>query len=671
VARSYSKERRPLLPDEPACWYEAHTREAIKANGYMPEWGAHVLLFDHVRALEEDQLDVHLQNVLNAQLYSNRELMAFDWVSQVATTFKPLRPNIENIIQSVVDTLRSRFSANRPRAKVMTQGADFDIYRKGRLLDRFVWGEFRGHKVWGKVDVMTKDALVYGTGWLKSGTDSDKTYIERVHPDEMVIDQRECVSDEVPLCMYRRKLIHRSKLLQMYGADRDAAEAIREAQSRGWAYTSFRSPTEDQIIVIEAHKRGPKGRHVIAIENYTLLDELYDEECFPYVWLKCREPETGFYGLPLVSDLMGYQIKQDETNELIRIAQHIMCVPRIFNERGADLQVSQFDNSMAKIYEYTGMMPQAMVWPGVNAEVYNERDRNRSAAYEYTGVSEAVANVAQMSSQDRFDSAPARREHIQLQDQRHNPFVQRIESVYMDLAERVIADNAKLYRGRKVDRSTSYLSHNLVQQIPWSEVDMERDRYVLELGAASVLSMSPAARTDKLETMLSEGKIDIQDYYSLSGDPDLERLTNRKAAKTDYVESMIDKMLDGKPQTPTAFTDLDVAIPMVSDELQRLLSIGDETEGTEVPADVIDCFVQWLELAKELKAPAITEPAMAPGVDEAQVAAGMPPGPPPPQGMGPTAPGMPPGPELGMTGVAIDPALAAQMQSGMSFDVPG
>jgi hypothetical protein len=149
----------------------------------------------------------------------------------------------------------------------------------------------------------------------------------------------------------------------------------------------------------------------------------------------------------------------------------------------------------------------------------------------------------------------------------------------------------------------------------------------------------------------------------LSGDPDLERLTNRKAARSDYVESMIDKMLDGKPQTPTEFTDLDTAIPMVMDELQRLLSIGDELDGTAVPVEVINCFVQWLELAKELKAPAVTEPSMAPGVAEASAGMGAPPIPgmsgiP---GMGGLDPALAqPDPPLGLTGVAVDPAMAMQ-----------
>ena len=644
-------------PGEPTAWWNCPSKADVAKNGLTDEYCAHVLLFEDTRALEEDQIDIHYQNILNAKLYSNRELMAFEWTGTLATSFRPLKANLENVIQSVVDTLRARFATNRPRAKVVTRGADFDVYRKGRLLDRWLWGEFLHHKLWAKMEVVTKDSMVYGTGWLKHGIDGKETFVERVNPDEMIVDQRECVSNDMPLCLRQRKLVSRLWLQETFGSDAAMHEHIATAQAKGWTYTSYRTPSEDQIVLIEAWKRptrpgGSDGRHVIAIENCTLVDQPYKRDGFPFVWLKWRDPESGFYGLPLVSDLIGYQIRQDEMQSLIQRGQEVMCVPRLAVEEGSSVQVSQLDNQVGKIVNYRGTEPKPLIWPAFHPELYAERDRNKSSAYEFSGVSEALAQAKPLSSQQRFDSAPAQREFQQAQDTRFNHFVQRGEEAYLAVAEGLVADGAELYTGQKIDRATSYLSHNLVQQIPWSKVDMDRDRYVLQVAASSVINMSPAARTDKLEGMLAEGKITIDDYYAMSGDPDLERLTDRKAAKTDHVESMIDQMLDGVEQTPTQFDDLDVTIPIVHDELLRLLSIGNEADGTNVPTDIIYCFVQWLELAKELKAPAITQPAMAPGVNEAQVAGGMPPGPPPPQG--------PPAGGLGMTGVAVDPAIAAQ-----------
>ena len=659
----YSSPKKPVEADAPCVWHQCLPAAEVRKRSLPDHYAPHNLLMEHCRALEEDQSEVHLQNILNAKLYSNREPMSFEWSGTLSTSFRPLRANVENIIQSVVDTLRARFATNRPCAKVVTRGASFDTYRRGRLLDKYLWGEFTAQDVWSLVEVLTKDAMVYGTGFIKADIDGDEPFYERVHPDEIVVDQRECVSGTKPYCLVQRKLVSRMWLMEHFGTTEAARDAIFAAQSKGWQYTSYRSPTEDQVVLLEAWKRptkrgGSDGRHVIVIENYTFVDESYKRDGFPFVWLKWREPESGFYGLPLVSDLMGYQIKQDDMNDLIDLGQNLMCVPRVLVEEGSEVQVSQLDNSVAKLLHYRGTKPEALTWPAFNAEMYTERERNKSNAYKDSGVSESVAQVTAMSSQDRFDSAPARQMHLDMQDARFNHITQRIERVYLDLATQMVTLGSELYSGQKKSHRTTFVNRSVVEQIDWSEVDMDRDKYVLQVGAASVLNMTPAARTDKLEAWLAEGKINIEQYYAMSGQPDLERLTERLAAKTERAEYVVDQMLKGNSQTPTAF-DWESTLPIVQDELLRLMSMEDVPDGT------IELFVDWLEMAKELAAPAVTEPSMAPGVADAQAAMGGMPADPAMAGAMPADPMMggmpaPAGAPVGLTGAAVDPAVAMQ-----------
>lgn len=657
---AFTQNRKPVHMAEAEVWWKAPTdAEARKDPAIMEQWRVHNILFPHVQALEEDQIDIHLQNVLNMKLYSNREPMTFSWHGLSTVSFKPLKPNLENLIQSITDSLRARFATNRPRAKVVTRGAQFGTYRKGRLLDKYIWGEFLHHQVWSKMDRMRLDAMIYGTGFIKVGIDKDELFLERVHPDEIIVDQRECISTEMPLTFVQRKLVSRYWLYETYGIGEhgdEACKAIKEAQGQDWKYTSYRTPADDQVVLIEAWKRptvkgGSDGRHVICIENYTFVDEPYKKQNFPFVWMKWREGD-GFYGLPLISDLMGYQIKQDDMNDLIYHGQHVTCIPRIFVEEGSEFQIASLDNDPARIYTYRagGNPPQAMTWSAFNPEIYNERERNASNAYKFSGMSEALAQATPLTKQQRFDSAPAQQMFQEAQDTRFNYFVQRDEEKHLELAELIVEISAELYKNHKKGK-TFYLSQNVVEQIEWSDVDMERDRFVLQIAAASVLSMSPAARRDQLEEWLNTGKINIEQYYSMSGEPDLERLTQRLAVKCELAEATVDQMLKGTPKTPTAF-DWESSLPYVQDELLHLLSLED------VPGEIIDLFIDWLEMAKELKAPAVTEPAMAPGVEQAQAAMGGMPAP----GMGPMGPaGMAPDPaQLGMTGVAVNPAVAVQ-----------
>jgi hypothetical protein len=291
ASETYSSARRPY-DDKPCVWWEADR----EYDPYDDSEAVHRLLFPHVQALEEDQADIHLQNLLNAKLYSNRELMAFEWNSSIATNFRPLTANLENLIQSGVDTLHSRLATNRPRAKVVTRGADFDVYRKGRLLDRFIWGEFQAHKIWSVAErCWIYDPMIYGTGFMKIDIDeaTDKVFLERVHPDEIIVDQRECVSNDMPMCLIQRKLVSRFWLLQTFARGKNAEtirEKILEAQPKEWRYSSYRSPAEDQVVLVQAWKRptypgAGDGRVVLCIENYCFYDREYDRDVFPFVWL--------------------------------------------------------------------------------------------------------------------------------------------------------------------------------------------------------------------------------------------------------------------------------------------------------------------------------------------------------------------------------------------------
>jgi hypothetical protein len=229
--------------DASATWWACDGDEAMGDE-------CHNRLFNHVRAIEESQEDIHYQNVLNAQLYTNRQPMSWGWQESGMVSFRPLNANLENVIQSVIDTVVALIGKNRPKATPVARGADFDVYLRTRLLDRYLWGEFQAQKIWTTGLMCLSDALVYGTGFMKIDIDDGEIYTERVNPDEIVVDQRECVSTSEPSQKLQRKLVSRLWLLQTYGTDDERRRLINEAQKKEFQYTSYRSPLEDQIVVL-------------------------------------------------------------------------------------------------------------------------------------------------------------------------------------------------------------------------------------------------------------------------------------------------------------------------------------------------------------------------------------------------------------------------------------
>jgi hypothetical protein len=602
-------------------WFELPVEET---DGLTPK---HQALFSHVRALEEDQLDVHFMNTLNARLYSNREPMSFQWNSTLLSSVRPLTPNEDNVIQAVTDTLVARIGSMKPKATVYTRGADFDVYRRGRNLDKYLWGQFTHLKIHRKGRRVFRDALVYGTGFLKLFVDADNEIAaERVNPDEIIVDQRECVSDDYPLQIHHRRLMSRAGLIKKFPQH---AEKIKEAQTDGFQYTSYRTPSDEQIVVIESWRMGVE--HAICIENATLHSEPFKHERAPFVILRWADGLSGFYGRSVVSDLIGYQIRLNKLNQAIDSGQDVMCVPRVFIDQGSQVLDTRLDNQIGKVVRYRGTMPEAITWTAFNAEIYNERERLWLRAHESQGVSQ-MSSSNKLPSQARLDSSEALREYNAQNDERFNDRVQGLEEWYLEIAEQIIELSAELYKGQKVNPKTSWRSGNLVEQIDWKNCDLKKDKYVLNISASSVLNMTPAARKDKLAFWLDRQLITPEQFKSWSGEPDLEQMSQIESASHDALMADIDAMFDGATDRgPDPHMNLAYCIQIVNGTYLHIKSLG-------APENILMIFRTWLLTAESLvNQPVPAPPAAAGAVDPMTgmpMGAPMSAGEPSPPGMG-------------------------------------
>lgn len=620
-------------------WYEL---EVEPTNGTTPR---HKALFSHVRALEEDQLDVHASNVLNSRLYGNREPMLFAWNSALMASIRPLTPNTDNVVQAVVDTLVARVGSMKPKATVYTRGADFSVFKRGRALDKYLWGEFQSLGIHRLGRAVFRDALVFGTGFLKIGIDAKRKSIcaERVNPDEVIIDQRECVSNQQPMTVHHRRLVSRMALEKLYPA---YATTIQDAQAEGFQYTSYRTPANEQLVLIETWKLpscagANDGLYSVDIENATLHSAVYAAEKAPLIPLKWSDPLSGFYGRSVVGDLVGYQVRLNKLNFDIEWGQDTMCVPRVFVDQGSGFLGTRLDNEIGREIRYRGTKPEVDVWPAFNPEIYNERERTWSRAHESQGVSQ-MSSGNKMPDGWRADSSEAIREMSGHEDERFNDRVQSLEEWYLDVAREIIRCSADLFKNHKVNLKTAYRSANVVEQIDWKQCDLDADKYVMQIAASSVLNMTPAARRDKINFWLDRQLITPEQYKSMSGEPDLEMISQLAAASHDAIANMIDKMLDGDTgQSPDPHMDLASAIEMVNNTYLHIKSL-------DAPEEIQQVFRTWMLTAESLvnqPVPQPTSPTMMgpdgqPGVPPPQVGPGMPAGapmsagPPGPPGMG-------------------------------------
>lgn len=598
------KEIPPVLPQEPGWWQNPKDIDTDLPSEEIEKLRANSLI-STARNLENVQREVHEQNLWSAQLYSNRELAAFDWGNSALyrASLSPIQRTGENLVLMVVDTLVSQIGKNRPKARPQTRGASWSLRTQAKRLDKFLYGEFIRNRIYEKGKQAFRDACIFGFGALHVCVDDGELYVDRVFPDELLIDQMEVVAAGKPRHIYRRRVLPAEIVAATWGKDKSAkarTEFVEELNSiaRTTDYLEYRTVGMGYIVVVEGWQLAlgdRPGRYVCAVANKLLSDDIYELEHPPFAFFHWQAPVSGFYSPSAVEQVLPYQIRLSEINDVIRDAQDLMGRPRILVAEGSRVNPMEVDNLVGRFIKYTGIKPEAVTWPAISAELYNERDRQVRICMEQFGISALAAKV-QPPPSARFDSSAAFREFNNIQDDRLSDPAQRFERFYLDIAElmiRVLRDS-----GAQPETVWSAGGGNGVagkmEVINWADIDLDENAYVLQLEATSIYDSSPSAIRDELEKQLGMGLISPEQYrLELSAPDDQAELSLQAAAAAD-IRRVIELLEEGEYESPTPIQDLVQGVQMVS------LAALNLNQYEDVDDDVKLNFINWITEARNI-----------------------------------------------------------------------
>lgn len=583
----------PRAPSEKYVWWK-ECNEKDK-DGYIERQRAGSL-FDSARTLETAQAEIHEQNLLAAQLYSNRELAAFDWGSGalVRASLSPVSRTDENIVVRLVDTLVAQIGKNRPKPKPVARGASFTVRQDVRKLDKFLYGEWQRNAVYASGKRAFRDACIFGFGCLKIEVEEDEDEVhgdrvkyERVFPDEILVDQLEMVATGKLRHFYRRRVLPIEVVAATYDIDEDI---LRDHAHNGPVYLDNRPVGKGWIPVIEAYQTN--GRWMVATPTLVLDEGDWDHDWIPYVFYHWQDPVSGFYTSSVVEQCLPYQIRLNEINEIIRDAQDLMGRPRIFVAEGSSVNPQELDNAVGRIIKYTGIKPEAITWQAVSAELYNERERLVQQCLDQFGLNQMSASATPPPSA-RFDSSAAFREFNAIQDDRLADPAQRLEEFYMELAGRTIdviaASDANprtvWYSGWKQSKA---------EEIDWKDIKSDKESYVMTMEAVSIFSMSPASARDELEKQLAMGLITPEQYRLELSDMDSETAYTLAAAAAEDLNRVQELLEAGEFETPTKEQDL------VNGITQMTLAVLNLRKYKDVDPQVELNFINWITLAQAI-----------------------------------------------------------------------
>ena len=448
-----------------------------------------------------------------------------------------------NAVQSNIDTLISKVSRLRPRARFLTNAGGFRAVKAAKKLGYFSEGIFGENDIYTLSRSVLRDALVYGDGFIHVFEENKRVKLERVIPYEIALDEMECVGGSTPTHMYRVKLVSRQALMEMFP---DKAERIAQSQQLFNVQLHSTSPATDQIEVLEAWKLGSgedrkNGRRLMAVPDCLLCVEEWTDARFPFARVSWTQPFSGYWSQSLAEQLKSTQL---EINKLLAVQQrsyHLAGSFKILVQNGSQIPTESFNNNIGTIIKYTGAPPQYITPPILPPEFYNNLSTLIERSYQISGVSTLSAYSQKPAG---LNSGVALREYNDIESSRFLEFSQDIEAWFVDIAKCSLAMARNIAERNSGKYPVNVSGYKTLDKIDIKEIGLAEDEYSISVFPASSLPNDPAGRLEAIDDLVKRGLLDPTEQRELLNYPDLEASNLLSTAQDEYLKEVFEKMLD-------------------------------------------------------------------------------------------------------------------------------
>lgn len=500
-------------------------------------------------------VDVRMYCGLSVYSYAGSNVSKLDQTKSLPDD----RPTF-NLISSCTDTLVSRISQARPTPVFLTDNSDYKERHLAQALNQFILGEFYQVKAYDKGTQALRDSCVMGTGALKVYEDEHgKVAVDRVMITDLFVDANDAINGE-PRQLYQLKLMDRDKLITQNPKSKTLLENCDNAFPDNSPDTG--RTTADQIMVVEGWKlpSGPDakdGRHTIACVNGIILDEVWEKDSFPFVWLLYSDPFLGFFGQGISTRLFGTQLTLNRILYTIARAITLVGVPRVFQEQNSKVVSSHNNNEIGVIVKYSGVKPSYEVAPCNAPELYAERDKLIQYGFQQEGVSMMQASSLKPQG---LDSGAAQRTYDDISTDRMYTLSKKYSNLYIQLAYK-ITDVAMDIAKRDGKYQTIYPNKDGTKEIDLPAMKFLNDPFVIQCFDESSLPRDPAGRTATVIEWVQSGMITLKEGRRLMRAPmDLEQNEKLSNASEERIFKYLDEIVEtGKYTPPDSFMDLVLA----------------------------------------------------------------------------------------------------------------
>lgn len=578
-----------------------------------------------------------------------------------------------NAAQNVIETVHAKVCKSRILPMPLTSGGGYLARHRAKQCGKALEGEFDENEVDQVKEDVVMDALVtsHGAGAAKVFERDGRVCVQYVPIEEVWFDEAE-IRYRQPRCCYHIQSIDQYVALEEYAGDNEdglegtreeRAEAILRAASRqnaavlatvkgdatrlelreAWHLPSRR-------VEVEEGDKAPKhdGRHVITIDGFTLVDEPWDGDCFPFAFYVPRKRRRSIWGLSMMFGMVAEQREYEKTKAKIQYQHQKMGVSGFAAPKESQVNPREITSGTfgaGFIVEYVGQTPPIPLTPEPVAQgtyAYCEsipRDMMEKRGISSLSASSQVpAGLTQASGKALQVFEDFEAERLLVYHRELERWTVKLAWLVIECARRIVADDGKYavrYRGK---RGT--------EKLLWKDVLLDREEMVLKVFPVSQLSKQPSARFAQLTEMLNAQAINVEQFKRLYELPDLEAENELDTADTDVLDRALDIMVTTGRYLPPEPWDVG------PDQFQTLIGRAGKfynlCRQQEVPQERLKLISDYIEDAKSLKDQIAAEEA-------AKAAAAAP----PPMPVGPMAGGALPMDPGAMPMPPMPPGMAA------------
>jgi hypothetical protein len=561
-------------------------------------------LISSTAEIEQRQGNWYNLNRWNTILLTNRDLPAFHWGCEYRE-MGPVDLRSENLIESIGESMVSKAASSPIKPTPVPTGRSYKTEREIRKLDAFQFGVWRAAKSEEAAITSYLDAYASGIGCVWTAFDGKKKVLrdEAVFFDNLVIDDRETLNRCPPRTFRIRQVVPRERIEAIYGT---------KLEPRKGRYHTERGMGDGYEVLVIAWRlpdaNGDGGAHCIVGGNKVLHWEKWTHDWVPLAFFHWQDPVVGFHPKSGVEQLLPYQITQNELNDTIK-AQHDMAARiRLMAHANSSMDWSQWDNEDFRILMYAGVKPEEFSFDLSHLQhLYQERERNRAAAFSFMGLSEMFGQ-ADAPPGVRFDSSAGIREFRNLEDARHLRRWSRYEQFRLAIAKNhlLVLSTAKdadaysvVYHGGRPGARSRNIPYQAVKHVT-------ADQYSWHFEATPLSSVSVAATRELTRDMGSRGMGDEGDQHRMFSAINANLTEELEMAAYDDILRHLEILEDGGYEEPTEITHLTYGVKKVTSNLHRLLNYDD------VPKEVIDNHYNWILAGLSIQQAAVKEQTMTP-----------------------------------------------------------